>query len=229
MSSIRNITPSNIVPVDLANLLGLSGVSIILETFWLAYHDLKADGIISPDYAENMITQEWVIKVTNRWFRENRASRINVYLIPQNQHEDDTMAKSKRKSPSIDFCFRAWNPSEGYFGAECKNLYNNKPDKKRRYVDTGVKHFVSGYYASKSTVSAMIGYILSGDISDAVNCLNPLIAETKPVQNLTREMMVSDPQYKSCHVRTNDSKEIILHHLFFDFVTSRSLPFSLND
>lgn len=123
MSSIRNITSSNIVPVDLANHLGLNGVNIILETLWLAYHDLKADGIINPDYAENMITQEWVIKVTNRWYRENRASRINVYLVPQNQHEDDTMAKSSRKSPSIDFCFRAWNPSEGYFGAECKNLY----------------------------------------------------------------------------------------------------------
>jgi len=204
--------------MDLANRLGLNGVNIILETLWLAYHDLKVDNIIKPDHAENIITQEWAIKVTDRWYRENRALRVNVYLVPQNQHDDDTMAKSKRKSPTIDFCFRAWNPGDGYFGAECKNIYINQLDKKKRYVDTGVKHYISGYYGSKSTVSAMIGYILSGDISDAVNCLVPLIAETKPIQNLTREILIHDPQYKSSHVRTNDGREITLHHLFFDFV-----------
>jgi hypothetical protein len=128
------------------------------------------------------------------------------------------MAKSKRKSPSIDFCFRAWNSNDGYFGAECKNLYEKRLDKKRRYVETGVKHFISGYYASKSSVSAMIGYILSGDVSDAVSSLTPLIADTKPIQNLTREMLNPNPQYKSSHIRTSDNQKILLHHLFFDFV-----------
>lgn len=64
----------------------------------------------------------------------------------------------------------------------------------------------------------MIGYILSGDIPDVVKCLIPLILDIEPLQNLTREMMISDPQYKSFHVRTNDGKEILLHHLFLTFV-----------
>ncbi len=218
MSSIKCITSSNIAPVDLANLLCKNGVNIIIETLWLAYQDLKAEGIVKPKDNENKITQEWVIKVTERWYKDNRASKINVCLVPQNQYEDNTMAKSKRNSPTIDFCFRAWNSNDGYFGAECKNLYKNKMDKKRRYVETGVKHFISGYYASKSSVSAMIGYILSGDVSDVVSCLTPLIADTKPIQNLTREILSPNPQYKSSHIRTSDDQEILLHHLFFDFV-----------
>ena len=218
MSSIRNIAPSNIAPVDLAKRIGANGVNIILETLWLAYHDLKIADIIKPDYAENKITQEWVLKVTMRWDSENRASRINTHLTPINQYEDDTMAKSTRKSPAIDFCFRAFDVGDGYFGVECKNLYDKQPDKKQRYVEKGVKHFISGQYASKSTVSAMIGYVLSGRIPDAVQSLTPLIAATDPIQNLTRELLVKDPQYKSSHLRTTDGKEILLYHLFFNFV-----------
>ena len=218
MSSIKNISQSNTVPIDLAKHLGVEGINIILNMLWLAYHDLKSEGIIQEKDGENKITQEWGARLTHRWYKDNRASRICIRLVPQNQYEDDTMARSKRKSPAIDFCFRAWNSNEGYFGAECKNLYKKRLDKKKRYVETGVNHFVSGYYASKSTVSAMVGYVLSGDIPDVVNCLTPLIGRTNPIQNLTRDMLVEDPQYKTLHMRTCDGEEIRLHHLFFNFV-----------
>lgn len=219
MSSIRNISASNIVPSDIARRLGSGGLKEILEVMWLAYHDLKSDGIISANYDEDEITQEWFIRLYHRWTSDNRAARVNISLTPINQYTDDTMAKPRGKSPTIDFCFRAWNKDDGYFGAECKNLYVGNHAKSKRYVEKGVKHFISGYYSSKSSVSAMIGYVLLGTVPEIVNELLPIINDTDPTQNLGRELMVMDPQYKSIHTRTSDHQKITVHHLFFRFVS----------
>lgn len=218
MSSIRNITASNAVPKDIAKRLGSGGIKEILEVMWLGYLDLKYDNTIRVSSLEDEITQEWYIKVYTRWTMENRASRIALHIIPVNQYADDTMAQGKRKFPTIDFCFRAWQKEEGYFGVECKNLYKKNNSKIKRYIDTGVEHFITGYYCSKSSVSAMIGYVLSGDIPDIAQRLKEMMAKTHPEQNLSRELLVAEPQYSSVHIRTTDNQKITIHHLFFDFV-----------
>jgi hypothetical protein len=217
MSRIRDVKASNEVPDDIVLQLGNEGIEIIIQTLWVAFSDLKKARIIRDDFTEDAITQEWAIRVSNRWYNDNRASRVRINLTPVNQYSDDTMATNRRKSPTIDFCFRAWKLEDGYFGAECKNLYSEKMEKKKRYVEKGVKHFISGYYASKSTVSAMVGYVLSGDIPQTAHALEKLILETKPILGLTRDLKSVEPQFKSQHERISDGKVILLYHLFFDF------------
>lgn len=218
MSSIRNISASNNMPVDLAKKLGKNGITELLSVMWLSYDDLYQDGIVSPDMGENEITQEWFIRISARWYRENRASRVSLNLAPITQYEDETLAKPKGQSPTIDFCFRAWEKSDGYFGAECKNLYHNDSKHIKRYVTTGVENYTSGRYGSKSSVSSMVGYVLSGSIPDLVDALRKEIAKTKPHMNLTQATGTQDAQYKSTHRRSLDDQEITLHHLFFNFV-----------
>lgn len=218
MSSIKSISASTPVPADIAKKLGSGGINEIIEIMWVGFHDLKNDNIISVSDQEDDITQEWYAKVYKRWTAENRASRIKISLIPYNQYSDDTMAKRRGKKPTIDFCFRAWDRNDGYFGAECKNLYAGNQAKSKRYVNTGIKHFISGYYGSKSSVSAMIGYVLSGTTSEVVDELKEIIKIINPDQNLRRAMFISDPQYSSIHTRTLDNIKIKLHHLFFNFV-----------
>lgn len=218
MSSIKNMDAVNIIPYDLAQTLGKDGINVIIETLWLAYHELKQNCVFSCSTHENTITQEWGMHLTNLWYKENRASRILIEIVPVNQYEDESSATNARKAPQIDFCFRSWD-ERPYFGIECKNLYDKQLGKKRRYVEKGVNHFVSGYYASNSTVSTMIGYVLSGRIEDAILDLLPLVENlASPIMNLTRDLLVQDPQYKSRHLRTFDNKEILIYHLFFDFV-----------
>ena len=48
---------------------------------------------------------------------------------PVHQYQDPTLKKRRGYKPTIDFCFRDWDTSNSYFGAECKNLYNHKKDK----------------------------------------------------------------------------------------------------
>jgi hypothetical protein len=221
MSSIRNVTASTHVPSDLARRVGLSGINEILMVLWQGFHDLKNDNffVIDSSTEEDDITQELFAKILRIWDSRNRATVIALNdLLPHHQYADSTMKKKKgKKSPTIDFCFKDWN-SNSYFGAEAKNLYEKKPDKIKRYIDTGINNYTSGRYGSQSSEGSVIGYVLSGSISTIIDELKNELMGENPLNNLTRVMTVSDPQYKSLHLRVTDGEEIKLHHLFFNFV-----------
>ena len=220
MSSIRNITASTAVPDDLAKRLGPSGVNEILLILWQGYHDIIADTniTITENTEEDDITQEWYGKISLRWTSENRATILRTNSIgPVHQYQDSTLKKGHGYKPTIDFCFRDWDTSNSYFGAECKNLYNHKKDKIKRYVDTGVKNYTSGRYGSQSSESSIIGYVLSGKIPEIVAELITEIATVAPISNLSRELRYTEPQYASQHMRFTDKSVITLHHLLFDF------------
>lgn len=220
MSSIRNITTSSTVPNDLAKRLGPSGVREILLILWQGYHDVIADTsiVITEDTDEDFITQEWYGKVLLRWADKNRTTTLRINNIgPTHQHQDPTLKKKRGRSPSIDFCFRDWNTRNSYFGAECKNLYNQRKDKIKRYIETGVENYTSGRYGSQSSESSMIGYVLSGKVPEIVAELRSEIEKLVPINNLFRESHYADPQYASQHTRELDSQAITIHHLFFDF------------
>lgn len=135
------------------------------------------------------------------------------------QYADNTLKKRRGvKSPTIDFCFKDWSTANSYFGAEAKNLYNSKPQKVERYVTTGVINYIQGRYGSYSSQSAIIGYVLSGSISEIVEELRTEIKKLVPISNLTRSILEVNPQYKTEHKRITDGEEITLHHLFFSFV-----------
>ena len=223
MSSIRNITSSTAMPPDLAKKIGISGVNEILDVFWKGYHELKLDASITIDSStdEDDITQKWFEKILAIWDSRNRATSIALNgLCPIHQYADNTMKKRKGvKAPTIDFCFKDWSTDNSYFGAEAKNLYENKTQKIERYVSTGIQNYVIGKYGSQSSESSMIGYVLSGTVPTIVTQLRTEIAKEPPVDNITRTTSIY-PQYKSKHLRTLDNQEITVHHLFFDFASA---------
>ena len=223
MSSIRNITSSTPMPPDLAKKIGVGGVNEILDVFWKGYQELKYDSsfVVNSSSEEDDITQKWYENILDIWDSRNRATSIALNgLRPIHQYGDKTMKKRKgSKAPTIDFCFKDWSTDNSYFGAEAKNLYESRPDKIERYVSTGVDNYTTGRYGSQSSESSIIGYVLSGKIPDIVNELRVEMAKGSPVVNLSRSTS-ANPHYKSSHLRTLDNQEIILHHLFFDFVSA---------
>lgn len=221
MSSIRNITSSTPMPPDLANKIGVDGVNEILNVFWKGYSELQKDISIIIDVSsdEDDITQKWFEKILTIWDSRNRATSLILNgLLPIHQYADNTMKKRRGvNAPTIDFCFKDWSTDNSYFGAEAKNLYDNRSDKIKRYVSTGIQNYTKGRYGSQSSESSMIGYVLSGTIPTIVTQLRAEMSTEPPLDNLTRTTSIN-PQYKSKHIRTLDSHEIVLHHLFFDFV-----------
>lgn len=223
MSSIRKITSSTSMPPDLAKKIGVGGVNEIIDVFWKGYRGLKSDTsfVVNVSTEEDDITQKWYEKIVAIWDSRNRATSIALNgLCPIHQYADNTMKKRKgSKSPTIDFCFKDWSTDNSYFGAEAKNLYKSRPDIIKRYISTGIDNYTTGRYGSQSSESSVIGYVLSGKIPDIVDELKAEIAKETPVANLARTTS-PNPQYKSSHLRTLDSQEITLYHLFFDFTPS---------
>lgn len=209
------------MPPDLANKIGVDGVNEILNVFWKGYSELQKDISIIIDVSsdEDDITQKWFEKILTIWDSRNRATSLILNgLLPIHQYADNTMKKRRGvNAPTIDFCFKDWSTDNSYFGAEAKNLYDNRSDKIKRYVSTGIQNYTKGRYGSQSSESSMIGYVLSGTIPTIVTQLRAEMSTEPPLDNLTRTTSIN-PQYKSKHIRTLDSHEIVLHHLFFDFV-----------
>ena len=85
MSSIRNITASNPMPVDLAKRLGKGGIAELLSVMWQGYDDLHDASIITKEMNENAITEEWFLRVNEIWHQENRAARVSIHLSPITQ------------------------------------------------------------------------------------------------------------------------------------------------
>lgn len=219
MSSISNISASTLMPIDLAKKIGISGINEILSVFWVAYNNLKTDINVSIDEntEEDDITIKWFEKIHYIWDSRNRATSIVLNTLhPINQYSDSTLKKRKGlKSPTIDFCFKDWETTS-YFGAECKNLYQNNKTKVKRYIETGIGNYVTGRYGSQSTVNSVVGYLLSGSVSEIVKQLNTEMNQLNPPMNISRDMKYLQPQYISSHIRSIDDASIQLYHLFFD-------------
>lgn len=221
MGSIRNISASTAVPPDLAKKVGVKGVDKIIKIMWEGYRDVKKDTKIKIDILteEDDITQKWAEKVQKIWFSKNRALTLKIKKVsPIHQYHDNTMKKRKGvQSPTIDFCFKDWSTDNSYFGVEAKNLYSKRPEKISRYVSTGIDNYTNGRYGGQSSESSIIGYVLSGTIDEVVESIKSEVLGRSPIANLTRTVKTSNPQYYSKHIRSSDSREITLHHLFFDF------------
>jgi hypothetical protein len=217
--SIAKIVNMPTAPQDLAKELGPKGVREILEIFWLAYHDMLKSRIIVTNLDEDEITEYWYSFVQVRWYAVNRATVIKINLFPAPQHPDKTLAKPRGQAPKIDFCFRTWAPDDRYFGAECKNLVEGNTYLINRYIATGIGNYVMGRYGSKSSESAIIGYVLTGNMPVIVNELNSNIDTKSLLQYMLRDLSYNEPHYKSKHMRTLDNAKIEINHLLFNFIT----------
>ena len=85
----------------------------------------------------------------------------------------------------------------------------------QEYIENGIKRFTSGKYGSRSTVSAMVGYVQFGEISDIVSLLIPLMNTT----NLSLDQIVSY-QYNVGGVNLHDNKhQFEFLEYFYDYVS----------
>lgn len=112
---------------------------------------------------------------------------------------------------------------------ECKIVGEDK------YIDTpssfskkssptnGIMSFLSGKYSEKMLLAGMIGFIKDGDIVDKISKIEKRIEKyhnSNTCEILTKYEIVSnfDYSYFSKHIKLDNSSEITIYHLFFNFV-----------
>lgn len=104
------------------------------------------------------------------------------------------------------------------FILECKCLHK-QPSKNKSYIDEGVKRFVELKYAKKNQYASMIGFVVSGNISEVFFATQTSVSNYYPSNPNTFHDQVSPNwkySFKSIHKRINDT-DILIYHLIFPF------------
>ena len=179
-------------------------------------------------------------RVDTDWGEENISANIYTYIkdsqksIDADIHIDSEHPfynqdildnkKKARKASRIDMVFQHnWSGQRFVFNVEAKNLVEHdytKTGRKlavkankvlERYIETGIDHFLTGYYPH----GCLLGYVLNGTIKGVVNILNSILvksgrnSESLSFSSGTIPWMV----FSSSHVKQN----MKLEHYLFDF------------
>jgi hypothetical protein len=174
-----------------------------------AYKISLTERIIQLDWNENDISSELHQHIKESSLRKKWEISTNV-----ESHVPKDIPKVKgfsAKFPRIDFRLTSFiSTYEFEYFFEAKNLKQNDPALKRRYINTGINNFISGKYVNGS----LIGYLLEGKTDETVIGINSLLEKNKrqnEILNFTFNKLFNS-YYESFH-----SDRMILKHLIFDF------------
>lgn len=194
-----------------------------IQGILLGYAKMKADNQYKCFWIEDKLTAHIVCKMGETGFFAEK----DIFIIPQAPLYDDNVIYGEgdpAKSPRIDFKFgRNWSKKEHNYFAEAKNLSEQnwvKPGKKlpiradkqtKRYIETGINHYLSGYYPK----GCLIGYVVNGSVLGVLSALNRSISDggaSPQIGLIERDITsTSDCCYVSDNQSTNDP--IVLRHL----------------
>ena len=103
---------------------------------------------------------------------------------------------------------------------ECKRIAGNRSDLCRLYVKEGIDdRFISGKYALNHEVSFMAGYLVAGNVCEAVAGINAYLRRNdRAKENLVTSTLFNARWTRtSTHIRTRNNRSLALHHAFLEF------------
>lgn len=112
---------------------------------------------------------------------------------------------------------RAWmNYHDPQAVIECKRIAGSRLDLCKLYVQQGIDRFESGKYAGDHSVGFMIGYLLGGSVSFAVERINGCLRDDG---RLSEVLLATDSQsshavHVSRHERLGFPAPVMIHHTF---------------
>lgn len=179
---------------------------LIIEAYQLA----KNKKVIQPDWHENDI-----ISTLNNLIGQNeKRAKWKISTNVEHHLYNEGIKKVKRyasKLSRIDLRFVTFYSSLEYeYYLEAKNLKESDSNLKRRYIQTGVDHFINKKYENGS----LIGYLLEGRLDETVNGLNAWLERNN------RESECLKPKAFKLHKNYYESEHgeiVLLKHLIFDF------------
>lgn len=184
-----------------------------------AYDNLRVSSFVNHDMDENTVSEN--LRILMR--KDPLANRI---VIAREQPIGDGNLLSSNQSanalPRIDFQFeQSWSKMlpTFVFYMEAKNLYANDFKKTgnssitsarayhKRYVETGLKNLLDGYYPSNT---CLLGYVLEGSVSDVVVGVNIQMASIFSQADILNPVQPLYPSL-STYISNHSLKREIVH------------------
>ena len=183
-----------------------------------AYYSLIQENTFTSSWKENKITKELV----RHFKKSNYFTKWGLDIIREYYLDDYYEDTDPDKTPRIDIkitnnqtkkkfdyfieaknlCETDWNKSDG---ATVKSSYQLN-----RYVNKGIKHFISGYYPSNG---CLCGYILHGDTKNIIQKINEILNK-KSLNNL----ILANPINNHSLIYNYSLDSGVLINLFFELI-----------
>lgn len=114
----------------------------------------------------------------------------------------------------IELAFR-FDDHDPHAIIECKRIAGNDRQLCREYIVAGIDRFRTGKYAGNHSTGFMVGYLIAGYASTAVDGINNYLnGKKRGTEHLERSTLISEPWvWRSSHPRSNPPP-IEIHHAF---------------
>lgn len=189
----------------------------ILKLVMSAWEQMPALG---ADALEDPTTEE-----LSRWLRRNRDANLLPFQVHVQMVELGAGASDDQGR--MDIVFLPLIPREDiYFCLECKRL-NVTNDKVIRsyaseYLTYGMLRFIHGKYSAQVRNGGILGYVLDGNVSRAIQNVSKLIKKRheelgmKPPGEMMRSSILPEEtrMRETRHSRPFNPENFIMHHLF---------------
>ena len=131
-------------------------------------------------------------------------------IIPERVNMITQSEKSR-----ADICF-FWS-GIGKFYVECKLVFQ-QPSKNKVYLTDGLIRFIELKYAKNNDYAAMIGFVVSGNITTIINQISKDTHVFHKSEEAIKDSEISwNNLFNSTHKRI-DERSIQIYHLFFEFI-----------
>ncbi len=174
-----------------------------------AYQTSLTEKVIQLNWNENDISSE-----LHRHIKENPLRLKWKVSTNVESHISKDIPKVKGFSntyPRIDLRLTSFISTYEYeYFFEAKNLKQNDPKLKRRYINTGINNFVSKKYKNGS----LIGYLLEGKKNETIKGINFLLKKDK---RQTETLNLKSNKLLKTYYESNHPAIGTLKHLIFDF------------
>lgn len=175
---------------------------------------------VNPD--EDTIT----INLRSLLVKDAEARRIFYYLEYQFEPEGFTADGLAYSKGQIDLAVLLNQGCTHYLAYECKRLNVNHGGARQslaaRYVNEGVKRFITEQYAEGLPVGCMLGYVLDGEMPFALSRINAAIYTNKDGIGLQGGPESMTPigiaeRFSTDHVRPGSGSAIHVRHSLLPF------------
>ena len=189
----------------------------------LGYDKMRSDNQYEIHWKENKLTAHLVAKMNETEFFADKS----IIIIPQAPLYNNDINYGDAdpdRAPVIDFKFcKSWSRLNFDYYAEAKNLSEQnwfKPGKTtpvradkqiKRYIDTGIKHYLSGYYPA----GFLLGYVVNGTVDNVVLALNRQILCLSPATRIGQINQDTMATRECCFSSENNllDKVLTIRHL----------------
>lgn len=196
--------------------------NLCLRILHEGYEFMLSNGRYQSDWAEESLTAHyyWCLQQINlriEW-------QVSIHCEVRQYGEDHIFEGFSAKSaPRIDMELSRWeSKTELFFRVEAKIFFENdkiRPngtkvkatDGHKRYIETGIEHFLSGHYPLPG---CLIGYVVEGDSHKILSSINNLIVSNGLSPRVGVIEQESPPLYSELYFSTNQSTsgDTLLRH-----------------